>query len=919
MTTAPPSDARRAWSGVGHGVRLRRVLDRLGAGPELTLPTELLVGGGLLFAGGALLFGAGTALLGAAGLAVLVWVAVVAPEFLIVAFLAAGPFNDAPVVESLGVDATAVAALGVVFAMAVALVRANGHRWSFPLATAAFVGLMAVAAVAAFYSPDRAAAVAKLARFETFSALAFFAPLVIVRSRESFLRLMIGLVALGCIASLAAVETGHDSHPLVLPGGSSEIEVGLLAGLGLAAIVGCLWSWTPSPVRVAWLVPAGLMLNTAVGAGSRGALVGVVAAVIVGLAIQLASRTPARTAAAGLFGLLIALAALAWQVSPPAAQEKFTRSLTASEGGLSFLNAGGGERREIWDSAVAIFQDHPLGVGLAGFSELSGFDWPHNIFLELGAELGVLGIGLFVALLAGVGVALTRRGRTPGGVLQASGAAALVTVPLILSLSSFDLNGNRMLWFALGTALAVGPVAQRRTQTEGRERAFHPPAQGATRVPFRPPPVASGGAEAFVFRCVEAALGVAMVIVTARLMEPSGRGLFALASLTAVLCSLPLGSVWNASAVELAHGRTSAREILGANLPIAFVGGTITALVALTLVPFLGDHWWVVAVPALATPAVLLSRYGEGLFQSIGHVRAVNWVTVGRMGLPLIAIGGALAAGAGDRGAIIAWTIGLAVLAPLVYVPLRRRVGPPQRPSQPDLDRRLLRVGFRLVLVNSSLLLSTRLALLALAAFASTALVGVYSVAIAVSELLYMTTIALESSAFHRIGSGDRLTAVSLTTRSIRHVIVLTCVGAAVTVPLTFLLLPSIVGPGYEQVPALVLALVPGVVAFAVWWAMHTFFVVRLDRSQVAARVAGVGIVLTAVLAFALVPVWGVWGAVVSSVAGNTVAAGLGLMRFRALAGVSVRDLLPGRAELDDYRALFTLVAGKLSGSGVRR
>ena len=84
-------------------------------------------------------------------------------------------------------------------------------------------------------------------------------------------------------------------------------------------------------------------------------------------------------------------------------------------------------------------------------------------------------------------------------------------------------------------------------------------------------------------------------------------------------------------------------------------------------------------------------------------------------------------------------------------------------------------------------------------------------------------------------------------------------------------------------------------------------------------RVAGVGIVLTAVLAFALVPVWGVWGAVVSSVVGNTVAAGLGLMRFRALAGVRVRDLVPGKAELDDYRALLALVTGKLSGTGVRR
>lgn len=884
----------------------------------MRVPSELLVAGGLLFACAAVLLGPGSSLIVATAITVVLGTIVVAPELSIVALIAAGPFNDAPYVQSLGVDATAAAACGVLLAMAVSLIRRKGRPLSFPVATAAFVALMALAAVMAFAGPDRAAAMTKLAKFETFSALAFFAPLVIIRDRRSFIRLLVGVAALGCITSLVAVETGHDSHPLVLPGSSSEIEVGLLAGLGLAAVVGCLWSLTPWPARLLWLVPAALMLNTTVAAGSRGALLGVGVAIVVSLGIQLARRTPARAAAAGLVGSLAALAVIAWQASPPAARDKFTRSLTASEGGLSFLNAGGGERREIWDAAAGIFMDHPLGIGLAGFPARSGFEWPHNIFLELGAELGVMGIGLFVALLAGVGIAIYRRARTPDGVLVASGAAALVAVPLVLSLSSFDLNGNRVLWFALGTALAIGPVARRSMRATAPEAAERGPRHERAPTPFRPPPVATGGAEALVFRCLEACLGVAMVIVTARLMEPAGRGLFALASLTAVLCSLPLGSVWNASAVELAHGRTPERELFGASIPIAFVGGTITALMALTIVPFLGALWWVVAVPALTTPALLLSRYGEGLFQSIGHVRAVNWVTVGRMGLPLVAIGGALAAGAGDRVAITAWAIGLATLAPLVYVALRSHVGAPARPSQPGLYRRLLRVGSRLVLVNSSLLLSTRLALLALAAFATTAVVGVYSVAIAVSELLYMTTIALESSAFRRIGSGDRPEAVSLTTRSIRHVVVLTLAGALVTVPATFALLPSIVGPGYEQVPLLVLALVPGVVAFAAWWAMHTFFVVRLDQSRVAAGVAAVGIVLTAALAFALVPLFGIWGAVVSSGVGNTVAAGLGLTRFQAATGVSLRDLAPGRSELDDYRALAGHLTGKLRSRETR-
>ena len=151
---------------------------------------------------------------------------------------------------------------------------------------------------------------------------------------------------------------------------------------------------------------------------------------------------------------------------------------------------------------------------------------------------------------------------------------------------------------------------------------------------FHPPSIVRGGVEAIAARVLELLGQVALVIITARLLGPAGRGVYALASLTAVLCSLPFGSVWSASAIEVAKRRTPLRELLGASLVIALVGGIATALVAFAVAATLGDRWWVVGFPAATAPFILFARYGEGLYQSIGHVRAVNVITVGRVLLP---------------------------------------------------------------------------------------------------------------------------------------------------------------------------------------------------------------------------------------------------------------------------------------------
>lgn len=429
-----------------------------------------------------------------------------------------------------------------------------------------------------------------------------------------------------------------------------------------------------------------------------------------------------------------------------------------------------------------------------------------------------------------------------------------------------------------------------------------PPEEPLTR--FRPPSIVRGGVEAIAARVLELVAQVALVIITARLLGPAGRGVYALASLTAVLCSLPFGSVWSANAIEVARRRTPLRELLGASVVIALVGGIATALAAFAVAATLGDRWWIVGFPAATAPFILFARYGEGLYQAIGHVRAVNVITVGRVLLPLALVTPPLLADAGLRTTIAIWTLWLVLLPMLLYPPLRRLLGRPRLPSERGLYRRLVVTGTKLSVANTALVVSPRLALIALAAFSGDEAVGVYSLAVAAGDVLYLTTNSLVSTTFAGIAGREREASVGLAARSIRHTFVLAAGVAALLVPGVALLLPTVVGEGFEDVPLVLLILVPGVLGLSSFSVLHTFFTVQLGRPTIVTRIAVITLIASGVLCVVVVPPLGLWGAAIATTTANVIAATLSLHRFRATSGVPVRALWPGLAELRDYAAL---------------
>jgi O-antigen/teichoic acid export membrane protein len=395
-----------------------------------------------------------------------------------------------------------------------------------------------------------------------------------------------------------------------------------------------------------------------------------------------------------------------------------------------------------------------------------------------------------------------------------------------------------------------------------------------------------------------------LVIVTGWLLEPSGRGIYALAALMVTVLMLPLGPVWYGNVVEMNQRGIALRELVGGSIVIAIAGGACTGLAALAGAAFLGDRWWVVAFPAAVTPFLLLTVYQEGVFTGIGHVRAVNLVRLARSVLPLVFIAPPLFAGASPKQAIAIWTLSFVAMPVIIYFPLRRLAGRPQLPADRGYYRRVIRYGGKIAGLNAVDALHDRVGLVILAIFASDAAVGVFSIAIAGRQALLVGTQALHLSTFRRIGTDSSEGSAALAARTVRHAVLLTTTSSLALLPVSFVAVPWVLGAGYEDVPLLLVLIVPSAITLAAMYPLYTYFQIQAAKPVTLLKVALMSLTANIAFTLALAPAWGIWGVGVATVLAAVVQLGIALRAFRAEAGQPLRAMVPGRAEVADYVGL---------------
>lgn len=186
----------------------------------------------------------------------------------------------------------------------------------------------------------------------------------------------------------------------------------------------------------AGMIFAGLML----AAGSRGPLAACLLAVA-------ATAIALRTRGTWAWLLLASLGGMAaWQWVGEAGY--LSSRLT------TFADTSSQARIGLYSRSMDVLVESPLGIGWGGLQKdlPNEHRYPHNIFLEIGAEAGWLALVVFIWF---VGYALRAQWRVARNSSTEAAVFALTIFFLSSALVSGDINSHRALWVMLGCCLAA--------------------------------------------------------------------------------------------------------------------------------------------------------------------------------------------------------------------------------------------------------------------------------------------------------------------------------------------------------------------------------------------------------------------------------------------------------------------------------
>ena len=382
------------------------------------------------------------------------------PLALLALFLDVGLFKEQAFVQALPVDATLL--LGALLATVCGIRVATGRVRPIPFGFALTIALVALSlAVSLAWTPAPEYGGEKVTKFLTVTMLAIGAPFFVFERLDDLRRFFMWIVVVAVpVAVLAVTHPADESGRL-----AGDNTIGTSRLLCAAALILLLTAVGRSQRRLPPAALAAVFIAIAAAVGSRGPVLALALTLTLTLAVWLL-RVP-RKIAPVLAVAAVSLAVVPFVSLPAASGDRLSSAVRDPLG--SFRED---DRYYVVRDAFQIIETHPIrGGGAGAFSTVNEAKWPHNLFLELWSELGLVAV---VAVAAAVLIALVGLFRLAWRLPDSGREQELVYILLavfffhLLAVQvSGSINDNRDFWGMLAIAWLV--VAG------GLTTAAHPP------------------------------------------------------------------------------------------------------------------------------------------------------------------------------------------------------------------------------------------------------------------------------------------------------------------------------------------------------------------------------------------------------------------------------------------------------------
>jgi antigen flippase len=446
-----------------------------------------------------------------------------------------------------------------------------------------------------------------------------------------------------------------------------------------------------------------------------------------------------------------------------------------------------------------------------------------------------------------------------------------------------------------------------------------------TSEPEPPPrPLTGGAVMSAASRATVAVTGAGATILIARLLGPDGTGGYAVAqALILMLTVATTLGVEHGIAYYVSSGRWAARDAHRSAQRVALASGLVgtgLGVGARLLVPdaFGGLSVATTAVAAAALPFALSWFYFTYVALAIDRYEAYALPPAFQSAVALVLVGG-LGVAFDLPGAVLGFTLAHVVTAAAVLIASRRtlaRALAAGEPPGPGQLRRAIRFGIKGYASNALQFVNYRLDVFVLAGVATTADVGHYSVAIAVTSVMWLLPRALADVLFPRVaalsaraGETGADTRAFVEAKSLRHTVVIVLVSTAALALALVLLVVPVYGADFRPAIELGLILLPGVACIGLSGPLMASIVGR-GRPGWSLAITLVTTPVTIALYATLIPAFDATGAAIASTASYALTFALVAYAYRRVTGAPLlRWLMPTRSELADYRALGPAIA----------
>jgi O-antigen ligase len=374
-----------------------------------------------------------------------------------------------------------------------------------PQFSAILLLFLAWVAISMTWSPELGAALQHVARY-TLSAFLFLIVFTAVRTRQH-VHWLLGAFVLastlsGAYGLVSPPPPGEEDRLAGTIGEPNQLAAVLVAGFVIALALAITEKGKPL-LRIFYACASVLCLITTFLTLSRAGLIALVLAMVA--AVLVGGRWRPQVAIAATLVVLTLVGFFAFVASP----DQRARVTQVGEGSTT-------GRSDIWTVGWRMVQAHPVkGVGVGQFESSSVHyliapgtirrsdlivDQPkvaHNIYLHILAEMGVIGLSLFLLIL---GFALRcallaarEFGRRGDAAMDLVSRAVFVGLIGILSADFFASEQfSKQLWLLLGIGPALLAIAQRRHEGEERVDLGGQPAPAEPLAPQRLEPHAVG-------------------------------------------------------------------------------------------------------------------------------------------------------------------------------------------------------------------------------------------------------------------------------------------------------------------------------------------------------------------------------------------------------------------------------------------